>query len=115
MVLFSANLTSFLSLVKRSLQSYTFLALSAYEYLISLSSRFEAVLAYRDSSSNKNEFREGLTQLRSVVLRSFPTVLAEIKYAAMGGPGKGMETQSTGLSDFVVSVGSLNGTHVRVV
>jgi len=87
--------------IKKSLQKYSFLALSAYEELISLQPRWDDLLARRDSRKDTNEFNEGLQTLRSVCLRSFPEFLADLKLGALG---KGGELVTTGVADFVISV-----------
>jgi exocyst complex protein 7 len=113
LTLFATNLSNLTSLIKRSLQKYNFLALSAYDSLSSLQPRFESILSWRGqpaSASGKsgtgNELKEGLNSLRAICLRSFPEILADIKLAALSsGPGgKGNNVgpggeMSTGLAD----------------
>lgn len=102
LTLFSNTISSLISLIKRSLQKYAFLALSAFESLSMLQRRWEALLDRRgaDSRRGNNELKEGLQALRAVCLRSFPEFLADVKMAALG---KGGET-STALADFTVTV-----------
>lgn len=99
--------------MKKNLQKYSFLALSAYESLLSQQRQFELVLSYTTTdfgsgggsfgSSTKGSYggsgggsgamvgdksghdilKEGLTTLRSLCLRSFPEFLADIKLAAL--------------------------------
>ncbi|KAJ2913903.1 hypothetical protein MD484_g6516, partial [Candolleomyces efflorescens] len=111
--LFNSVLSSLVALMKKNLQRYSFLALSAYESLLSQQHAFELVLSYTtdlgtggsfassSSSTTKggavvgdksgNEIlKEGLTTLRSLCLRSFPEFLADIKLAALpSAVGKG--------------------------
>lgn len=106
-VLFSTTVTSLIAFIKRSLHKYAFLALASYEHLLSMQSRWDEVLALRGNRSEGNvkevnEFREGLTALRSICLRSFPEFLADIKLASMGS--KGYADVSTGLVDFTIQV-----------
>ena len=102
LTLFSNTISSLISLIKRSLHKYTFLALSSYESLSSLQPRWDELLQRRgmDARREKNELKDGLQALRGVCLRSFPEFLADIKLAAMG---KGGEV-STGLADFSLKV-----------
>ncbi|KAM6492030.1 exocyst complex component, exo70 subunit [Amanita muscaria] len=76
--LFTSTLNSLINLIKRSLHKHTFLALSTYESLLKLQSRWEALLALRDTTST-NEIKDGLNSLRAVCLRSFPEFIADIK------------------------------------
>lgn len=101
LVLFSTTLTSLIALVKRSLHKYTFLALSSYESLLSMQTRWDDVLSLRGSTKETNEFKEGTQPLRAVCLRSFPEFLADLKMASMGKNGVEL---SPGLADFTVSV-----------
>jgi exocyst complex component 7 len=102
--LFSDTLSSLISLIKRSLHKYTFLALAAFATLSTLQPQWDNLLARRlDVKSaarpESNELKEGLFTLRAVCLRSFPEFLADVKLAASG---KG---ESTGLTDITMSVG----------
>ncbi|KII91380.1 hypothetical protein PLICRDRAFT_135518 [Plicaturopsis crispa FD-325 SS-3] len=102
MALFSDTLSSLISLIKRSLHKYTFLALSTYSSLSTLSPRWDKLMARRggsDARRETNELKEGLHSIRAVCLRSFPEFLADIK---MGAFGKGGEL-STGLADFTLT------------
>lgn len=102
LTLFSNTISSLISLIKRSLHKYTFLALSSYESLSSLQPRWGELLQRRgmDARREKNELKDGLQALRGVCLRSFPEFLADIKLAAMGKGGD----ISTGLADFTLKV-----------
>jgi exocyst complex component 7 len=104
LTLFSTTLTSLIAVIKRSLHKYTFLALASYERLLQMQARFDNVLSLRSSGSSKesNEYKETLTALRGVCLRSFPEFLADIKMAALGrnGPGE----INTSLADFTIAV-----------
>ncbi|KAH9477346.1 Exocyst complex component 7 [Psilocybe cubensis] len=97
--LFSSVLTQLINLVKKSLHKYNFLALSAYEGLLSLQPHWEEVLSRRGSASDKNELKDGLQSLRALCLRSFPEFLADIK---MGAMSRGADT-NTKLMDFTTS------------
>ncbi|TFK95285.1 Cullin repeat-like-containing domain protein [Pterulicium gracile] len=110
--LFGTTLSTLITLIKRSLAKYTFLALSTYDALASLQPRFESrVLSRRtlpsSSRAGGNELREGLTSLRAICLRSFPETLADIKLASLSSPssaaadGPGGEA-STAVSDVTV-------------
>ncbi|KAF8653415.1 hypothetical protein AX16_003958 [Volvariella volvacea WC 439] len=101
LVLFNSTVSSLISLIKQSLPRYTFLALSAYEALMTLQPRWDNILARRGSETRKeaNELKDGLHALRAVCLRSFPEFLADIRLASNGKGGE----LSTGLADFTVS------------
>lgn len=100
--LFNSVLTQLLTLVKKSLHKYNFLALSGYEGLLSLQPHWNDLLSRRgpDHAEDKNEIREGLHALRALCLRSFPEFLADLK---MGATARGSDT-STGLMDFTILV-----------
>ncbi|KNZ77465.1 Exocyst complex protein exo70 [Termitomyces sp. J132] len=100
--LFSTTLTSLVNLVKKSLPKYSFLALAAYESMLSMQSQWDDLLSRRGSETRKdvNEVKDGLNILRAVCLRSFPEFLADLKLGAMS---KGGELISTGLADFAIS------------
>jgi exocyst complex protein 7 len=102
LTLFSNTLSSLISLIKRSLHKYTFLALSSFESLSSLQPRWDELLQRcgTDARRETNELKDGLQSLRSVCLRSFPEFLADVKVAAIS---KGGDT-STGLADFTLTV-----------
>ena len=99
--LFNSVLVQLLTLVKKALHKYNFLALSAYEGLLSLQPHWNDLLSRRglDHAEDKNELKEGLVALRALCLRSFPEFLADLK---MGTIPKGSDT-STELMDFTVS------------
>ncbi|TEB24086.1 hypothetical protein FA13DRAFT_1797469 [Coprinellus micaceus] len=111
--LFGSVLSSLVSLMKRRLEVYGFLALAAYESLLSLQPLWEQVISYTSSPGSssdltaKNEFKDGLPVLRSLCLRSFPEFLADIKLAALpktpgaGGAGGGQSETSTRVVGFV--------------
>jgi exocyst complex protein 7 len=100
LTLFSSTLLALALLIKKALHKYTFLALAAYDSLLELHPRWDAVLARRGSEAQGNELKDGLQTLRSVCLRSFPEFLADLKLGAMGRGG-----ETTGLADFAVNVG----------
>lgn len=54
----------------------------------------------RRAGRRENELKDSLSSLRSVCLRSFPELIANIKAAAMGKGGE----LSTDVVDFVTSV-----------
>ncbi|KAJ2935205.1 hypothetical protein H1R20_g1896, partial [Candolleomyces eurysporus] len=126
--LFNSVLSSLVALMKKNLQRYSFLALSAYEALLSQQGQFELVLSFTTDmgaggsfSSSKGAgggamvgdktghdiLKEGLTTLRSLCLRSFPEFLADIKLAALptavgkGGANVNADV-STKVLDFTV-------------
>lgn len=107
LTLFSTTLTSLVGLIKKSLHKYTFLALSAYESLLSLQNQWDELLSRRgnDTRRDANELKDGLHTLRAVCLRSFPEFLADLK---LGSMGKGGELVTTGLADFAISVRNFN-------
>lgn len=99
--LFTSVLSSLVAFVKKNLQKYSFLALAAYESLLSLQPVWEHVLSYTGENSGlreKNDFKDGLPILRSLCLRSFPEFLADIKLGAMA---RGSDT-STKVVDFTI-------------
>ncbi|KAG6819844.1 hypothetical protein H0H93_008047 [Arthromyces matolae] len=100
--LFSSTVTSLVNLVKRSLPKYTYLALAAYETMLSMQSQWDELLSRRSSESRKdvNEIKDGMQAIRGVCLRSFPEFLADLKLGAMG---RGGELMTTGLADFILS------------
>ena len=102
LVLFSTTVTSLIAFIKRSLHKHTFLALSSYESLAALQTRWDRLLSRRGAEKRKdsNELKDGLHALRAVCLRSFPEFLADLRMASMG---KGAN-MSTGLADFTTSV-----------
>lgn len=100
--LFNTVLTQLLTLLKKSLSKYNFLALSAYDGLLSLQPHWNDLLSRRgaDHAEDKNELKEGLHALRALCLRSFPEFLADLKLGAMA---RGSDT-GTKLMDFTISV-----------
>ncbi|KAG5640956.1 hypothetical protein DXG03_006537 [Asterophora parasitica] len=102
LTLFSTTLTSLVNLIKKSLPKYTFLALTAYESLLSLQPQWDDLLSRRGNETRRdtNELKEGLHMLRAVCLRSFPEFLADLKLGALG---RGGELITTGLADFAIS------------
>ncbi|CAA7257403.1 unnamed protein product [Cyclocybe aegerita] len=99
--LFHSVLNQLITLTKKSLHKYNFLALSAYEGLLSLQPHWDELLSHRgsDHMMEKNEPKDGLQSLRALCLRSFPEFLADVK---MGAMSRGSDT-STKLMDFVNS------------
>ena len=94
------------TLTKKSFQKHSFLALSAYESLLSLQRHWDDLLSRRgaDYVVEKNELKDGLQSLRGLCLRSFPELLVDIKLAATGRDlGRGMDI-NTKPTDFIVSV-----------
>lgn len=104
--LFQSTLNSFSTLIKRSLSTYTFLALSAYTSLSALQSWWDDVMGKR-AGRRDNELKEGLHSLRGVCLRSFPEFLADIKLVTARPPET--QTLGTGVSDLTVNVSFLFG------
>jgi exocyst complex protein 7 len=102
--LFSDTLTSLIALIKRSLHKYTFQALSTYQALSVLQTRWDVLQGQRGATGadgqKKNELRDGLNQLRGVCLRSFPEFLADVKMAGMPRAGE----LSTGVAEFTIGV-----------
>ena len=100
--LFNSVLTQLLTLIKKALHKYNFVALSAYDGLLSLQPHWNDLLSRRgsDHAEDKNELKDGLLALRALCLRSFPEFLADLK---MGAMARGSDT-STKLMDFTVAV-----------
>jgi len=82
--LFGTVLNQLTTLIKKSLQKHSFLALSAYDALLQQQHSWEEVLSRRGSEylDDKNEFRDGLQALRQICLRSFPEFLVDLKLGA---------------------------------
>jgi len=110
--LFNQVLAQLITLMKKSLHKYNFLALSAYEGLLSLQRNWDDLLSRRGSDyvSEKNEPKDGLLSLRALCLRSFPEFLADLK---MGAMSRGSDT-STKLTDFTTSVRALFSGNICV-
>lgn len=102
--IFQSTLTTLSALIKRSLSTYTFLALSAYSSLSALQSWWDDVMGWR-AGRRENELKEGLHSLRGVCLRSFPEFLADIKLVAMRPPEG--HFLGTGVIDLTVNVSKL--------
>lgn len=98
LTLFSSSLGALAMLIKKALHKYNFLALAAYDALLSLQPQWNAVLARRGSEAQGNELKDGLGTLRAVCLRSFPEFLADLKMGAMGRGG-----ETTGLAEFAIN------------
>ena len=105
--LFNSVITQLLTLIKKALYKYNFVALSAYDGLLSLQSHWNDLLSRRGTDNHhaedKNEFKDGLLALRALCLRSFPEFLADLK---MGATAWGSDT-STKLMNFTVSVSKI--------
>ncbi|KAF8625717.1 hypothetical protein AX15_005229 [Amanita polypyramis BW_CC] len=102
--LFSSTLNSLITLIKRSLHRYAFLALSTYESLLKLQPRWEVLLALRDKSEGaSNEIKDGLHSLRAVCLRSFPEFIADIKSGAMSKNNANVAEYTGAVTDFTQS------------
>ncbi|KAF7966561.1 hypothetical protein HWV62_37859 [Athelia sp. TMB] len=99
----SNTIAALISLIKKSLQRYTFLALSSFEALSALQPRWDQLQDRRGTDVRNNELKDGLNSLRGVCLRSFPELIADVKMASMGSMGKLGDTTS-GIADFVVTV-----------
>ncbi|KAF8816737.1 exocyst complex component, exo70 subunit [Phlegmacium glaucopus] len=99
--LFNLVLTQLLTLVKKSLHKYNFLALSVYEGLLSHQPHWNDLLSRRgpDHAEDKNGLKEGVLALRALCLRSFPEFLADLK---LGATARGSDT-GTKLMDFTIS------------
>jgi exocyst complex protein 7 len=99
--LFNSILTQLLTLIKKALHKYNFVALSAYDGLLLLQPHWTDLLSRRgsDHAEDKNEVKDGLLALRALCLRSFPEFLADLK---MGATTRGSDT-SAKLVDFTVS------------
>lgn len=106
--LVSGTIAALMTLIKRSLQKYAFLALSTYEALLRLHPKWEGLLALRDNNSKSeagnNEVKDGLNSLRGVCLRSFPEMIADLKSAAMSKSYAGLAEYTGAVTDFTQSV-----------
>ena len=100
--LFKSTISSLNTSIKRNLQKHTFLALSAYTSLSQLETHWDDLMCRR-AGRRENELKDALSSLRSVCLRSFPELIANIKAEAMGKGGE----LSTNVVDFVTSVSPL--------
>lgn len=98
--LFGSTLSQLTSLLKRSLHTHTFFALSSYDQLSALQPRWEEVINAR-ASRREHELRDGVHAIRAACVRSFPEFLADIKAAGLG-PKNGEMT--TDVADFTISV-----------
>ena len=100
--LFNSVLTQLLTLIKKALHKHNFIALSAYDGLLSLQPHWTDLLSRRgsDYADDKNQLKDGLLALRALCLRSFPEFLADLK---MGAMTRGSDT-SAKLMDFTISV-----------
>lgn len=100
-VLFQSIMSTFTSLIKRSLPKYTFLALSAYSSLMTLQNRWGDLIT-RPCGRRDNELKESLHSLRAICLRSFPEFLADIKLAGVK-PAEG-QLLGIGVTELVTKV-----------
>lgn len=97
--LFNTTLSSFSTLIKRSLHKYTFHALASYSALSACQDRWDELITRR-AERKENELKEGSHALRGVCLRSFPEFLADVKLAGLGRGGE----MGTGCADVTISV-----------
>ncbi|KAF9652386.1 hypothetical protein BDM02DRAFT_3266446 [Thelephora ganbajun] len=96
--LFKSTLSSLNTSLKRNLQKHIFLALSTYTSLSESESHWEDLMCRR-AGRRENELKDALSSLRSVCLRSFPELIANIKAGAVGKGGE----PNTNVADFVTS------------
>ncbi|EKM76443.1 hypothetical protein AGABI1DRAFT_63122 [Agaricus bisporus var. burnettii JB137-S8] len=89
--LFRGVLGQLSALIKKSLQKFNFLALSAYDALLKQQSAWEEILSLRspEYQDDKSDLREGLQSLRQICLRSFPEFLVDLK---LGANDRGSDT-----------------------
>jgi exocyst complex protein 7 len=101
--LFQSTLGSLIAIVKRSLNKYTFLALSAYSALLDIQPIWDDIITKR--ASRRDELKDGLLSIRALCLRSFPEFLADIKQVSV----KPTEAQllGTGVSELTINVSIL--------
>ncbi|KAL0062598.1 exocyst complex component exo70 [Marasmius tenuissimus] len=85
LLLLNNTATSLVALAKRSLQKNGFIALVAYEALVSLQDSWDDIASWKASDDRKSgdEYKETLSSFRSLCQRLFPEVLADIKLGAM--------------------------------
>lgn len=100
--LFRGVLGQLSALIKKSLQKFNFLALSAYDALLKQQSAWEELLSLRspEYQDDKSDLREGLQSLRQICLRSFPEFLVDLK---LGANDRGSDT-SVRLADLTTDV-----------
>ncbi|KAH6906048.1 Cullin repeat-like-containing domain protein [Coprinopsis sp. MPI-PUGE-AT-0042] len=100
--LFNTILTQLMNLSKKDLVKYGFLILSAYESLLSLQVHWEDLMGRTtDKLKQKNEFRDGLPQLKALCMRSFPEFIADLK---MGASARSGNDTSVKLAPFVMQL-----------
>jgi exocyst complex component 7 len=100
--LFNTILTQLMNLSKKDLVKYGFLILSAYESLLSLQIHWEDLMGRTtDKLKQKNEFRDGLPQLKALCKRSFPEFIADLM---MGASARSGNDTSVKLAPFVIQV-----------
>jgi exocyst complex protein 7 len=105
---FASTLSSLTALIKRSLHTHAFLALSTLGALSSNQTRWDAALAPAKggSAAKKDELRDASSAVRALCLRSFPELLADIKTAAIprGEVGTGIAeiTQQVAVTSVVL-------------
>lgn len=78
-------LVALITLVKNFLHRCTFLALSAFEGLLSLQNHWDDLLSRHgpDIATDKNNFKDAIKSLHALCLCSLPEFLADIKLGAM--------------------------------
>jgi hypothetical protein len=82
---------SIVSIIKKDLPRYTFLALCLFTLLQPLQAQWESAISSRTTGESGSEFREILNNLRGICVRSFPEVLVDVQTAAMGAGAAGRE------------------------
>jgi exocyst complex protein 7 len=87
--------STLITIIKKDLPRYTFLALCLFTVLQPLQAPWENAIGSRVIADDGvgGEFKETLTTLRGICVRSFPEVLVDVQSAALGsGSGPGGET-----------------------
>jgi exocyst complex protein 7 len=112
LALFSSALSSLTALIKRSLHTHAFLALSTLNVLSSATGRWDAAIGLSQIGSNgkKDELRDASTAIRALCLRSFPEFLADVKTAALPRGEVG-----TGLAEITQQVGVFLSSSNQVI
>jgi exocyst complex component 7 len=79
---------SAITVIKKDLPRFTFLALCLFTLLQPLQAQWDNSITVRVTGEAGGEFKEILTNLKGICVRSFPEVLVDIQTAALGtGPG----------------------------
>jgi len=112
---FHSVFTQLLTLFKKALHKYNFVALSAYDGLLSLQPLWNDLLSRQgqDHAEDKNEIKDGMLAPRAICLRSFPEFLADLK---MGATTRGSDASIKLMNFTVLTIKYIEKIpHVRTV